>query len=95
MKYSVCLHIQYNINTDEFKILPDTTIKNDVMIDFVVDYTRTQIGIGKDNSIPNKLDLYDIALSLDLSDDSYKVVHNCGNDALCLGILLQFLGTNE
>ncbi len=87
------LKLVFDINNGEFDV--DTNIKSDKINDIVADFLRTQMGAGVDKSEANKLDKYKIILKVDLSDDSFRVTHNCGNLGLRDGILMEFLRKNR
>ena len=83
------LIIDYDIKSDIFCF--DTDIKTERLKNIVVDFLRTQIGKGKDESPHEDHCLYQIDITLDLADDIFYVTHNCGNKGLREGILQHFL----
>jgi hypothetical protein len=83
------VELKYDINKDSFDI--STNMKKEAVPNIVENFLRSQIGAGEDNSEPNKLDIYNIKIKVDLSDDTFLVNHNCGNKGLRDGILLRFL----
>ena len=56
------------------------------------DYIRSQIGGGADSSEINRVDVYEIEIGLILAGDKFIVNHNCGNEGLKDGILLDLIG---
>jgi hypothetical protein len=94
----VVVHLQYTIEASHFDIMPDTTAKTEAIPEILEAWIRMQIGKGRDDSVPNDKPTYDIKLLLDLTDDSFRMTHDCGNEALCLGIMmaaLNILSKNE
>ena len=88
---NVTIEIEYDIVNDSFKWGPKTNVKKNAMSEVLEGYIRTQIGAGEDKSEPEKKDVYHIELNLDLSDDSFRVSHDCGNEGLLLGIMCKAL----
>jgi len=69
----------------------NTNIKKSRIKEIISEYLRLQFGKGIDNSSPNQHDLYEIDISLNLRDDSFRCNHNCGNKGLREGILMNLL----
>ncbi len=63
--------------------------------DLIGDYLYTQIGAGKDDSPPNRQEIYTINLGIDLSDDTFFINSDCGNKGLRDGILIRLVGFIE
>jgi len=79
--------IKYYVVDNNFEVETNTTHPSDL----VIEYIRSQIGAGEDTSPANRKSKYEIVIYLDLSDDSFKVVHDCGNEGLMLGILMEYI----
>lgn len=93
MAVDLYFNVAFTIETGKFEI--DSNIKPEHQAEIVSNFLRNQMGAGKDKSTPNKLDVYHIKLELDLSDDSFGSLHDCGNKGLRDGILLEVLGKLE
>ena len=83
------LLIDYDIIGDEYWI--GGNVKVDRVKDLLSDYLRMKMGAGVDDSEANRVDLYQIDISVDLSYDIFKCHHNCGNKGLREGILLRLI----
>lgn len=82
--------VKFPINEPKrYEILSD--IDREKVVDVIADFVRTQIGTGPDHRAPERHEVYEIHLQLDLSHDRFYCSHNCGNDALRDGILLDVL----
>jgi len=82
-------YIEYNIETDKFKV--DSEATNKGVQEIIENVLRAHIGAGVDNSEPNIQDVYNISITWDFSDDSFVIKSNTGNKGLTDGILLDFL----
>ena len=80
------INIIYNLKTNKCSF--NTDIKRERISDVLSDFLRLQIGAGVDNSPSSELEEYHINLTLDLSDDTFYVDHDCGNLGLRDGILM-------
>lgn len=89
------IEFDYDARNDVITWGSGTNVKKEALSGVLEGYIRTQIGAGEDLSEPIDRDVYHIRMDLDLSDDSFRVSHNCGNEALCLGITLQALRETE
>jgi hypothetical protein len=78
--------VEYDVRRESAKIR--TNVRPDKVEDLIMEFARTQIGAGKDTSVPEIRSVYTIKLVLDLSDDSWRVEHDCGNKGLREGILM-------
>jgi hypothetical protein len=79
--------LEFDLEKNKYKIKSNVKdCKN-----FIFNFLRTQIGVGEDLSIANKINNYTITITLDLTTDIFSVEHNCGNLGLRDGILLNFL----
>ena len=83
------IKVCYNLADDKFKY--ESNIKKGQMEEIVLSFLRQQIGKGADNSERNEVDIYEISIELDLSDDTFYCSHNCGNLGLRDGILMHFV----
>jgi len=87
----VTVDLTYDINADEATFGPDTNAKTEAVPEILEAYLRDQMGRGEDRSPPNHKPVYHIKLMLDLTDDSFRVEHDCGNEGFCTGTLLSVL----
>jgi hypothetical protein len=87
----VIIDITYDLNADKATFGPNTNAKTEAIPEIITAYLRDQMGQGEDLSPPNHQSLYHIKLGLDLTDDSFRVEHDCGNEGLSTGILLLVL----
>jgi len=85
----VMVILKYDIEKNLFII--SGNVKKDKVKEVISNYLITQFGAGVDDRKPAELDVYEIGISLDLSDDSFSVAHDCGNKGLRDGILAKFL----
>lgn len=84
MNQKIFVNIWYDINKDFFRIKSNAKDP----IEIVTNYLRSQIDAGEDKSEPSRLGIYQIDLSLDLTEDVFSCEHNCGNLGLRDGILM-------
>lgn len=91
----VVIEFSYDAVNDVITWEPGTNVKKEALAEVLEGYIRTQIGAGEDKSDPVERDVYHLRLTLDLSDDSFRMTHDCGNEGLCLGITLQALRETE
>lgn len=85
----LCLAITYNIETDSFTFESD--LKPERRAEVLEEFLRMQMGKGEDKTPPAELKEYHIRLTLDLTDDTFHVTHDCGNLGLRDGLLLHAL----
>jgi hypothetical protein len=83
------VEIKHTISTDTYTY--KTNIKKESVSDIVSEFLRGQIGQGADKSKVNKQDTYTIRITVDLSYDTFRCIHDCGNLGLRDGILMYFL----
>jgi hypothetical protein len=50
-----------------------------------------QLGAGPDEHIPNDLPVYHVTVMVDLTNDHFRIEHDCGNDSLATGVVLNAL----
>jgi hypothetical protein len=87
----VVVQLEYDIDSDHVDIMPQTTAKTEAVPEILEAFLHTQIGAGEDHRPPRTKSVYRIKLMLDLTDDSFRVEHDCGNSGLMCGILMQSL----
>ncbi len=75
--------------TGTFKI--ETNMKASHIPDIIEAYLQDVIGAGKDATSAKGLEVYEITLEIDLTDDTITVTHDCGNKGLLAGILMTIL----
>jgi len=86
----IYMKVTYPIETpDEFQI--ETNAKPEVVGDLLGEFIHGQVGAGADNRPAIERNVYEITLSVDLSDDTWTVNHNCGNRGLREGILMDVM----
>lgn len=69
-----------------------TNMNPEGVIEILETYLQGIIGAGADDRPAKELDVYHIRLSIDLSDDTIFLKHDCGNLGLVAGILTAILG---
>lgn len=85
----IFVHMKYNMNRNEF-VEVNTNAKEPAEI--ITEFLRaTQLGVGEDRQKAAVRPSYYISIFLNLTNDSFKYQHDCGNEALMSGILLEFL----
>jgi len=89
------LYIKIHYDNVNVKFTHETNIKASKVNDILWDYLETQQGKGKDLRMPNKQAVYDITIKLDLTEDTFSVSDNCGNDSLRDGIIMYFTKGNK
>jgi len=87
----ITIKIKYDVIKDKFDV--ETNAKNPH--ELVSDWIRSQIGKGADSSQSIQSDIYNITLTVDLSQDVFTVNHDCGNKGLRDGILMHYMRTDE
>lgn len=87
------VNLHYDVNKRSFEV--ESNIIEEKRKDIVLDYLRLQMGAGKDDSKANVLDVYEIALIVNLAFDSFQCIHNCGNLGVRDGILLTYVNSLE
>jgi hypothetical protein len=89
MHEDVFLDLEFNIKTGEF--ITTSNIKDELVEDFVGDFLHSQIGTGADKAIAVEKDIYHIHIGLDMSDDTFFVKSDTGNESLTTGIVGYYL----
>jgi len=84
------IELQWNTETAEFTMQTNVKEPKELILDFI----QTQFGAGEDNTPREEQDVYKIKLEIDLSDDTFRTTHNCGNKGLRDGILLHYAETH-
>lgn len=87
MKADIILKILYDINFPE-KIVIKTNAKPQAVKGILGVWLSCQIGLGEDSREANVKDVYTIDIWLDLSDDTFSVDSDTGNDGLTCGLIL-------
>ncbi len=86
---TVFVKIKYPINNPE-NIEVEHNLKSDELAkeEVLSNYLRDQMGRGADKRKPAKLDIYEITIGIDLSEDRISVASNTGNDGLTAGLVM-------
>jgi len=77
--------VTYNIKDGAFEVTGNAKNPKGIIDNFL----RIQMGAGVDNTPANRVDIYNISIYLDLSEDIFTSTHNCGNKGLRDGILME------
>lgn len=80
------VNLKYYINENRFDV--ETNARDPKGL--ILEYVRSQMGKGTDNSKATSKDVYEIKITLDTTDDTFGCVHDCGNLGLRDGILLEY-----
>lgn len=83
------LDVAYDTGDGRFSV--DTNIKDERAPEIIGEFLRSQLGEGADKRPPTDERVVHIRLDVDLSDDSFRVTHDCGNLSLRDGILLDVM----
>ena len=85
------LQIEYTIKNDSFNI--DGDFDHSAYEEVIDTYLRGCMGEGVKENEPKAInrDIYTLQLDVDLTNDSFKFSHNCGNQGLALGLLIAVL----
>lgn len=70
----------------EYKI--ESNVKDELIPDLLSDFIRGQSGKGKDEKEAIEREVYNLRLTVDLSFDIFNLTHDCGNEGLALGIIM-------
>lgn len=73
---------------DPAKFTHETNIKPELVGDILAEFIRSQQGSGEDKNPPVEREVYKLRLELNLSFDNFKLKHDCGNEGLALGIVM-------
>lgn len=92
--YLLVLEIHYKLPFDRdqaesFQI--SGNVKPERQRDLLEEFLRSQMGAGSDNAPPNRKEEYCICITCDLSTDTFKVRHDCGNAGLMTGLVMEVL----
>ncbi len=90
----VFIKIMYDSKREVIAI-GDTNIKDERISDFLTDYLTEQIGKGKDERKVVDKDIYEVIVTLDLSEDIFHVNSDTGNDSLTTGIIMGLVARLE
>jgi hypothetical protein len=66
----------------------DSQFRSEQLNSILVDFIRSQSSQGPDLRPADDRDIYKLTLALNLQGDSFSLQHDCGNDSLALGIIL-------
>lgn len=90
MSTDLFMVVEYDIKADTFQIGGNIKPERhgEVLGDFI---HGCVVGAGVDESPPEERETYTIRIQLDISDDTFRVSHNCGNKGLRDGILMRVL----
>lgn len=92
MATDLVLEIHYKL-PDDPKVPESFTISGNVKEerrkDVLDEFLRTQLGAGRDDSPPNRKEEFCICITCDLSSDTFRVKHDCGNDGLMTGLVME------
>ena len=86
-KVDLVIDIAFDIN-DPDKSIIKTNVKEELLGDLIGDWLRGQLGLGEDGRQANEKDVYSIKIGIDLSDDTFIVESDTGNDGLTSGIVM-------
>ncbi len=89
MKPDIIIEMAFDMKAETVQI--KTNAKRSVVAELIGDYIHAQVGAGKDESPPIQRDVYNIAIGVELDDDSWGSSHDCGNKGLREGILMRVL----
>ena len=78
--------IEYDMTSDEAKIR--TNARREKVAELLDEYLQAVVGAGNAITPAQDHDVYRINLTLDLSNDTWLVKHNCGNKGLREGIVM-------
>jgi hypothetical protein len=83
------LQIKYDLKNDRFET--NTNVTSEKLEEFVSEFLRSQMGLGKDTREMKTQEIYEIEIKLDLSDDTFYVSSNVNNGSLVTGIMAHYL----
>jgi len=86
-KEFLSLEVKYNVRHSTFTIKSD--VQKDRQAQLLLEYLRTKMGSGADNSAPNLKEEYTITLQWFAEDDSFRINSDTGNKGLREGILMK------
>lgn len=89
MKPDIVIEMTFDMKAETVQIR--TNAKREVLGELIGDYLHAQVGTGKDPSPAIERDVYNIAIGVELNDDSWGSSHDCGNKGLREGILMRVL----
>jgi hypothetical protein len=89
-EYDIVVEIKFGIaHNGDYAIKSNTTKKG--LLSILENAICSQIGTGADRRPPNEgLEWYTIRVGHRM-DDTFNVVHDCGNDRLALGIMVHVM----
>ncbi len=88
MKTDILIIISFNLNDPTQRTIK-TNAEPEAIEDLLATWIQAQSGSGKDTSNPNIKDIYEVQISLDLSDDTFSTRSDTGNKGLTAGIVIR------
>ena len=88
MKADVYVHLTYDVNRNLYSM--NTNLKAGEVEDFLYEFLRTQVGAGKGSTPPAERGVYNVKIMLDMSDDTFFVESDTGNESLTTGIVYDY-----
>lgn len=79
------IKIQYNLKEDTFKVW--SQVKTEYLQEMLLEFLRSQMGLGKDESEPVKKDIYTMEITINLENDVFSIVSDTGNESLSTGLV--------
>jgi len=90
MDADIIIKIDYNTVSEKKSVLR-TNLRREDIKDILADWIHSQTGKGEDSSTRNERDIYNIAIVVDLTEDTFITTSNTGNKALTAGIVSRIL----
>ena len=84
----IMIEIRENI-PEPAKTVIRTNAKPEALEEILEAWLREQMGAGADQSTPTEREVYTVKLALDLSDDTFSVESDTGNESLTTGIVMR------
>lgn len=70
-----------------------TNVKDSKVVEVLQEFVRSQMGLGRDSRIPLNTNMYTVKIALNMDNDHFSWEHDCGNEALGLGIVMDAIGS--
>jgi hypothetical protein len=84
------IRIEYNYKEDTFKVW--SQVKTEHIEDMLLEFLRSQMGLGKDDSEPAVKDVYTMEITINLENDVFTINSDTGNASLSAGIVNHLAG---
>lgn len=84
--------IHYTVANNSFRI--EGEISESGLVDAIDTHLRNSMGAGADHREPERREVYQIAVEIDVSTGDIRVGSDCNNNGLREGILLEFMRQN-